>query len=268
MMLDYAKTRGLRRKLVSVPVLTPRLSSYWVHWVTPIPATVVRPLIEGLRNEAIVRDLQSRYIFPNISPMGYIPAVNTALEDLRAGRIETAWSDALLRPSEAITSLRSVGRSGLMLEQRTRKVSASVSSVYKCFAGIGDRRGWYHATVLWQLRGWIDRLLGGAGLRRGRRHPDDLRVGDALDFWRVENVKQNHLVRLRAEMKLPGKAWIQFKCTPQIDGTSMLELNVIFAPKGLLGLVYWYSLYPIHRWIFDGLVQQIVKRAEESETRT
>ena len=268
MMLHYAKVRGLRRILFSVPVLTPRLSSYWVHWVTPIPATVVRPLIEGLRNEAIVRDLQSKYIFPNISPMGYLPAVNTALEDLRVGRIETAWSDALLRPSEAITSLRSVGRSGLMLEQRTRKVSASVSSVYKCFAGIGDRRGWYHATVLWQFRGWIDRLLGGVGLRRGRRHPDDLRVGDALDFWRVEKVEPNHLVRLRAEMKLPGKAWIQFKCTPQIDGFSFLELNVIFAPKGILGLVYWYSLYPIHRWNFNGLIQKIVKRAEEFETRT
>lgn len=139
------------------------------------------------RDVKCIGDLQSEYIFPNISPRDYIPAVNMALEDLRSGRIETAWSDALWRPTEVITPLRSVVRSGLMLEQRTRKIFASVPSVYKCFAGIGDRRGWYHATVLWQLRSWIDRLLGGAGLRRGRRHPDDLRVGDALDFggWRM-----------------------------------------------------------------------------------
>jgi uncharacterized protein YbjT (DUF2867 family) len=264
MMLDYAKTRGLRRKLFSVPVLTPRLSSYWVHWVTPISSTVVRPLIDGLRNEAVVRDLQSENIFPNILPMGYIPAVNMALEDLRIGRIETAWSDALWRSTEEITPLRSVVRSGLLLEQRTRKVSAPVRSVYKCYAGIGGRRGWYHAAILWQLRGWIDRLLGGVGLRRGRRHPDDLRVGDALDFWRVEHVEKDHLLRLRAEMKLPGKAWLQFKSTPQSGYTSLLEMDVIYAPKGILGLIYWYSLYPIHRWIFNGLVHQIAKRAEKS----
>ena len=139
-------------------------------------------------------------------------------------------------------------------------------AVYRCFTGIGDRKGWYHATVLWKMRGWIDRLLGGVGLRRGRRHPDDLRVGDVLDFWRVEDVEQDHMLRLRSEMKLPGNAWIQFKCTPQIKGTSLLEFNVIYAPKGLLGLLYWYSLYPIHWWIFNGLVQEIAKRSERFNT--
>jgi len=268
MMLGYAKARGLRRWLISVPVLTPRLSSYWVHWITPIPSTIVRPLVEGLRNEVIVRESVAKNVFPKICPMDYISAVDRTLKDLELGRTETAWSDALWRPTETITPLNLVVQSGLIIERRTRKVSTSVGLVYQCFAGIGDRRGWYHATALWQLRGWIDRLLGGAGLRRGRRHPDDLRVGDALDFWRVEDVKHNHLIRLRAEMKLPGKAWIQFKCIPQIDGASTLELDVIFAPKGLLGLAYWYFLYPIHRWIFNGLVQQIVKKAEESETRT
>jgi uncharacterized protein YbjT (DUF2867 family) len=263
MMLGYAKVRGLRRWLISVPVFTPRLSSYWVHWITPIPSTIVRPLVDGMRNEVIVRESISKTVFPNIRPMDYISAVQRTLEDLDSGRTETAWSDALWKPTKAVTPLSLIVQSGLIVENRRRKVLAPAPLVYQCFSGIGDTRGWYFATFLWQFRGLVDRLLGGVGLRRGRRHPDDLRVGDALDFWRVEAVLPNIMICLRAEMKLPGKAWLQFKCTPDIDGTTVLEQNAIFAPKGLLGLVYWYALYPIHRWIFNGLIEQISTKAEQ-----
>jgi len=264
MMLGYAKVRGLRRWLVSVPVLTPRLSSYWVHWITPIPATIVRPLVEGLRNEVVVRNTLAKKLFPDISPMSYIAAVNATLEDLKYGRIETAWSDALWKTTGEITPLRLIAQSGLILEQRTRQVSVPAPLVYKCFAAIGDRRGWYYATWLWQLRGLVDRLIGGVGLRRGRRHPIDLRVGDSLDFWRVEAVEPNQMIRLRAEMKIPGKAWLEFKATPQPDGTTLLEQNAAFAPRGLMGLVYWYGMYPLHRLIFGGLIRQIARIAEQS----
>ena len=265
MMLGYARVRGLRRWLISVPVLTPCLSSYWVHWITPIPSTIVRPLVEGLRNEVIVRESIAKTIFPKIVPMDYSAAVDRTLKDLELGRTETAWSDALWKRTEAIMPLNLVAQSGLIVEQRTRIVFASAELVYKCFAGIGNGRGWYYATIFWKLRGLFDRLLGGVGLRRGRRHPDDLRVGDALDFLRVEAVEPNRMLRLRAEMKLPGKAWLQFRTTTQSDGTVLLEQKAIFAPKGLLGLLYWYALYPIHRWIFDGLIRQISRRAERAK---
>lgn len=262
MMLGYAEVRGLRRWLISVPVLTPRLSSYWVHWITPIPSSIVRPLVEGLRNEVIVREPIAKTVFPKINPMNYVSAVHRALEDLELGRAETAWSDALWKPTGTITPLNLVTHAGLIMEQRAIQVSAPAEVVYRCFAGIGNDRGWYHATVLWKLRGLIDRLLGGVGLRRGRRHPDNLRTGDALDFWRVEVVEPNEMIRLRAEMKIPGRAWLQFKVTPQFNGTTLLEQIAIFAPKGLWGLLYWYALYPIHRWMFNGLIRKIAIRAE------
>ena len=262
LMLGYAEKRGLRRLLLPVPVLTPRLSSYWVHWLTPIPSDITVALVEGLRNDVIVTDDLARTLFPHIEPQDYASAIGIVTNDLDEGRIDTSWSDAAGTTSEREQSVRLESRQGMIIERRRRRVAASAQAVYKVCTGIGAARGWYFANWTWRLRGMVDRLLGGAGLRRGRRHPDDLRIGDALDFWRVEDLKADHLVRLRAEMKLPGRAWLQFEVWEAQDGTTHFEQTAAFMPKGLAGLAYWYGLYPVHAWIFGGLARAIARRAE------
>ena len=262
MMLGYARARGLRRWLVPVPVLTPRLSSYWVHWITPIPSRVSGPLIEGLRNEVMVTGRLARELFPQIQPRDYAAAIAEVIEDLEHGRIETAWSDAHGAPASADSFSRVESHEGMIFERRARQVAAPPGEVYRVFTGIGGDRGWFHADWMWRVRGRFDRLLGGVGLRRGRRHPDELRVGDALDFWRVEALEPGRLVRLRAEMKLPGRAWLQFQVSAAGDGKTRLEQTAAFLPKGLGGLLYWYGLYPVHARIFDGMAREIARRAE------
>lgn len=262
MMLGYARARGLRRRLVPVPVLSPRLSSYWVHWVTPIPAQVARPLIEGLRNEVIVRTPLANTLFPCIHPLDYRTAVELAMAQLRGGEVETIWSDALVTSRGDVPAVEMGAHDGMLVERRQRQVAASADEVFGIFAGLGGRRGWLYANWLWQLRGGLDRLVGGVGLRRGRRHPDEVRIGDAIDFWRVERVEQNRLLRLRAEMKVPGDAWLQFEAVPAAGGQAQLRQTAYFVPKGLPGLLYWYALYPIHRVIFSGLIRAVALRAE------
>jgi uncharacterized protein YbjT (DUF2867 family) len=261
MMMTYAAVRGLKRWMVPVPVLTPRLSSYWVDLVTPIPAAIARPLIEGLRNEAIVRDPLAGELFPNIAPTGYHSAVERALASLQASDVETSWSDALSTSRGDVPPLILADEEGMIREQRQRVVNASPADVYQVFTGLGGNRGWLYLNLAWALRGSLDRLVGGAGLRRGRRHPDQLRAGDALDFWRVEAVEPGHLLRLRAEMKVPGEAWLQFEAAPHEGEQTLLSQTAFFAPKGLSGLLYWYALYPLHALIFSGLVDRIARRA-------
>ena len=262
MMLGYAKARGLKRLLLPVPVLTPRLSSYWVHWVTPIPARISGALIEGLRNEVIVTNDLARTLFPQIQPLSYTNAIQNVVDDLDEGRVETAWSDASGLTAGSEPSVRMEVREGMMFERRKRHVHAPAEEVYRVIAGIGGARGWYHANWMWRMRGMTDRLLGGAGLRRGRRHPDDLRVGDSLDFWRVDALEEGRLLRLRAEMKLPGHAWLQYEVREDNQGATLVEQTAAFLPKGLAGLAYWYALYPIHAWIFSGIVKEIGRRSE------
>jgi len=261
MMMIYAAVRGLKRWMVPVPVLTPRLSSYWVNIVTPIPAVIARPLIEGLRNESIVHDPVARQLFPQIEPVGYRASVERALVRLQASRVETTWSDALSTSQGKVPPVILTTQEGMILEQRQRVVPASPAEIYKIFTGLGGRRGWFYMNWAWEIRGLMDRITGGVGLRRGRRDPDALRVGDALDFWRVEAVEPERLLRLRAEMKVPGKAWLQFQVTPRDDGQSLLSQIAYFAPKGLLGWLYWYVLYPFHGLIFSGLIDRIAERA-------
>ncbi len=262
LMLGYARARGLTRLLIPVPVLTPRLSSYWVHWITPIPAKITRALVEGLRNEVVVTDDLSRTLFPHVKPRDYSSAIDSVIQDLDEGRIDTSWSDAADPSDDEESHVRLESRQGVIIESRRRPVNASPAEVYKIIAGIGGRRGWFFANWTWSLRGMVDRLLGGAGLRRGRRHPDDLRVGDAIDFWRVEDLEPNRIIRLKAEMKLPGRAWLQYEFRKSPNGTTQLEQTAAFIPKGLPGLLYWYGLYPIHAWIFSGLIKAIARRAE------
>ncbi len=264
LMQGYASARGLRRLLIPVPVLTPRLSSYWVHWMTPIPAAIAGPLVEGLRNDVVVTNGLARTLFPHIEPQDYSSAISGVLQDLDAGRIDTSWSDASGVSMTSQEPVRLESRQGLIIEHRFCSVAAPVQNVYQACTGIGADRGWYFANWAWRLRGMLDRLLGGAGLRRGRRHPDELRVGDALDFWRVEALESGHLVRLRSEMKVPGNAWLQFEVRQTQDGTTQLEQTAAFSPRGLAGLAYWYALYPFHAWIFRGLIKAIAMRAERT----
>ncbi len=260
MMLGYARARGLRRSMVPVPLLTPRLSSLWVDFVTPIPAAIARPLIDGLRNENVVTTDTAARLFPAIKPMSYQEAVAAALAKLERGEAETAWSDALVtsqgdqRPPVLTT------HEGMIRERRERLVDADPEATFRTFTGIGGRRGWFYADWTWRARGFLDRLVGGVGLRRGRRDPDHLRVGDALDFWRVEALEPGRLLRLRAEMKVPGRAWLQYDVADAGGGRSLLVQTAYFAPKGLAGLLYWYLLYPAHALIFSGLIAAIARR--------
>jgi uncharacterized protein YbjT (DUF2867 family) len=258
----YAEARNLRRWLVPVPVLTPRLSSYWVHLVTPIPAAIARPLIQGLRNDVIVRDDTARRLFPQIRPMDYATAVRLALANLDTGQVETAWSDALSSSQGDVAPVVLATQEGIILERRQRLVRAPAASVFRTFTSLGGATGWLCMNWAWKIRGAMDRLFGGVGLRRGRRSPEEVRVGDAVDFWRVEAVEPDRLLRLRAEMKVPGRAWLEFRVEPVDSQTSHLFQTAYFAPRGLGGLLYWYILYPIHAFIFSGLAARLARLAE------
>ena len=260
MMLGYAARRGLRRYLVPVPVLTPRLSSHWVRWMTPIPASIARPLVEGLRNEVIVRDDSALRLFPSIHPVSYSSALDHALERLESGEVETAWSDALSNSPPGVPSVRLASVEGMIIERRAMQVDLAPGHLFRAFTGLGGERGWLYMDWAWKIRGVLDQLAGGPGFRRGRRDPDNLRPGDALDFWRVEAVEPGRLLRLRAEMKVPGRAWLQFEAQP-LDGGSLLIQTAYFAPHGLAGHLYWYALYPIHAAIFGNLVRCVAGRA-------
>jgi uncharacterized protein YbjT (DUF2867 family) len=262
MMKGYANVRGLRRYLIPVPVLTPRLSAHWVHWMTPVHANIVYPLIEGLRNEVIVRDDTAKTLFPHIEPVGYETAVRRALASLESGQVETRWSDSLASSQGDIKPVELATEQGLQIERRQRVVDAAPEEVYAVFSSLGGENGWLYANWLWWLRGVVDRLVGGPGFRRGRRDPEDVRVGDALDFWRVEAVEPGRLLRLRAEMKVPGEAWLQFEAKPLEDGRTLLEQTAFLAPKGLLGLLYWYGLYPFHGLIFGQMIGKLAAHAE------
>lgn len=266
MMNGFAKARGLKRRLVSVPLLTPRLSSYWVHLVTPIPAAIAQPLIKGLGNEVVVRDDSARRLFPRMELLDYETSVKLALEKMETHGVETAWSDALTSSQGQTEPVKLVASEGMILERRQISVPLAAEEVYRSFATLGGDRGWLYLDWTWQLRGWADRLCGGVGMRRGRRDSEELRVGDALDFWRVEAVEPGRLLRLRAEMKVPGRAWLEFQSLPQPGGGTLLTQTAFFEPKGLSGLLYWYALYPAHSLIFSGLIREIAATASARGT--
>jgi uncharacterized protein YbjT (DUF2867 family) len=262
MMLGYARVRGLRRRLLPVPVLTPHLSSYWVHLVTPIPSTIAGPLIEGLRNEVVVRDPAARTLFPDIRPLGYAAALDEALAGLESGAVETVWSDALASSQGDVRPVALATEAGLLLERRQTIVDAAPARVFQTFSALGGTQGYPYGTAAWRLRGAADRLLGGVGMRRGRRDPQQVRVGDALDFWRIEEVVPDRLLRMRAEMKVPGRAWLQFEALALEDGRTQLVQTAYFAPRGVPGLAYWYALYPAHGLIFSGMIRKLAETAE------
>jgi uncharacterized protein YbjT (DUF2867 family) len=260
MLLAYAEERGLKRKLIRTPVNAPRLSAYWVHMVTPIHWRVVLPLIEGLHARLVVHDDEAKKLFPRIQPMDFRTALHLALGRVLSDRVETSWSDALVNTAGDLKPYLFRVESGLMLERRTMLLNLPPDMVYRAYTGIGGTRGWLYMDWAWALRGWFDKLIGGVGIRRGRRNPDDIRAGESLDFWRVEAVEKDRLLRLRAEMKVPGKAWLQFESTPQ-DGKTLLTETAYYEPRGFWGFVYWYAMWPFHAFLFDGLIRRLAARA-------
>lgn len=262
MMEIYADLKGLTRMIIPVPVLTPKLSSYWVHWMTPIPAALARPLIEGLKNDVIVNDEKAKKMFPDVEPMRYREAVRRAIERVDTKEVETTWNDALIS-SKTDKPVELETKQGMNIERRQRWVDVSQEKVFRAFNTLGGEKGYLTFNWAWKLRGILDRMVGGVGFRRGRRDPEELRVGDALDFWRVEAVKPHRLLRLRAEMKVPGKAWLEFQAIPSDKDKTKLVQTAYFAPKGLFGLLYWYALYPLHGWIFSSLVQKVADEAQK-----
>jgi len=262
MVMGYARERGLRHWLIRLPMLGARLSSYWVHWATPIPAHVAYSLIEGLHDPVVVQDDSARRLFPEIKPMDYATVLQRSLARMDAGQVDTSWSDALATSQGDQTPVTFKWREGMFIESRQRYTSASADQVYRVFAGLGGEHGWLYGTRLWHMRGWIDRLFGGVGVSRGRRNPDDIHVGDAVDFWRVEKVEPGRLLRLRAEMRMFGPGWLEFEAQPQPDGSTRLLQTAFYVPRGFLGHVYWYSLVPFHAFIFSGLIDRIILKAE------
>ena len=260
MLRGYARERHLKRILVHLPFHTPRLSAYWVHMVTPIHWRVVLPLIEGLRARLIVRDEAARRLFPQIKPIDFQTAVHLALGRIQRDNVETSWSDALVTVAGDVKPYTFTVEEGMFIETRQMLLDLKPETVFRSYAGIGGERGWLYMDWAWGMRGWLDKAVGGVGIRRGRRHPDDVRTGEALDFWRVEEVEPNRLLRLRAEMKLPGKAWLEFKSEQQPDKT-LFTVTAYFAPRGLFGFLYWYAMWLPHRFIFDGLTRRLASRA-------
>jgi len=256
MMRAYARLRGLRRLMIPVPLLTPRLSSYWVNLVSPVPAAVARPLIEGLRNEVVVREPGPAAAF-GLEPQPYVGALERAID---RNDVESTWFDALVAAPDTSSLASVTSGEGMIVERRQRRIAAPPELVFAEIERLGGAAGWPYANLLWRIRGLMDRAIGGVGMRLGRRDPNHLRVGDALDFWRVEEIRRPDLLRLRAEMKVPGRAWLQYEVMPDEAGSRLVQ-TAFFEPKGLPGLAYWYALYPVHGLIFRGSVRVLAERA-------
>lgn len=260
MLETYAELRGLRRIIWTVPALLPWLAARWVGAITPIPNALAVPLIQGMIQSLVADTRRAREAFPEVAPIDYRMAVRLALQRVERGEVETRWSGALGHgPTAELEDTE-----GLARETRSRLVKAAPEAVFRSFSGVGGDRGWPAWEWAWILRGALDRLAGGPGLRRGRRHPNELLSGEALDFWRVEDVQPPRLLRLRAEMRLPGRAWLEWEAIAEEGGTRLVQ-TALFAPNGLWGTAYWYGLYPFHRFIFSALVDALASRAERGE---
>ncbi|MSR20465.1 MAG: SDR family oxidoreductase [Gemmatimonadetes bacterium] len=261
LMREYARQRGLRRWIVPVPVLTPRLSSLWLGLVTPIYARVGRKLIDSMQHPTVVTDTRALQAF-DIRPGGFREAIAAALRNEDSELAETRWSDAL-SSSGTINGWFGMRFGERLIDSRVVEVQAAPESVFGPIERIGGRTGWYAADWLWQLRGILDLLAGGVGMRRGRNDPTRLRVGDTLDCWRVEAIEPNRRLRLAAEMKLPGRAWLEFEVDSNGRGGSILRQTAIFDPVGVAGRLYWYSVFPLHLIVFGGMLRGIARRAVE-----
>ncbi|MEM8996034.1 MAG: SDR family oxidoreductase [Acidobacteriota bacterium] len=257
MMHIMAEERGLTRRIIlPVPVLTPGLSSRWIHFVTPLSKEIARPLAEGLRNRVVMRNDDIETLVP-IPLMGIRESIQLALERTASRDVLTSWSDAGTMPGDPDWAGGTT-----FVDRRERFVGAEPGRVFWAVCRIGGGNGWYAADYLWRLRGFMDQMVGGPGLRRGRRDPERLGYGDALDFWRVTDIRQDRHLALRAEMKLPGEALLAFDLEPGPDGGTTLVQTARFRPRGLMGLLYWAAVVPLHGIVFTGMLGGIQRAAE------
>ncbi|MEU5849065.1 SDR family oxidoreductase [Saccharopolyspora shandongensis] len=271
MMSGFAAVAGLpRRRMVPVGVLTPRLSSLWINIVTPVPRSIGAPLIESLINEAICaeHDIDEFVPPPEGGTTSYRDAVGLALRKIRRGEVETRWSDASPAgaPWEPLPSDPPWSGGSAYRDVREHRTTAPARDVWRVVEGIGGRNGWYSFPLAWAVRGWADRLIGGVGLRRGRRDPRRLRTGDALDWWRVEELVDGRYLRLRAEMKVPGRAWLEMSVEPGGAAGACYRQRAVFIPRGLLGHAYWWAVAPFHGLVFGGMARNITSAAERAAT--
>jgi uncharacterized protein YbjT (DUF2867 family) len=273
MMQRYAAVAGLpRRRIFPVPFFSPSLSSHWVGLITPVPAGIARPLVESLRNTVVCgeHDIASFVPDPPEGLLGFDEAVRLAVARVRSSAVTTRWSGASVpgAPSDPLPTDPDWAGGSLYVDERTRQTAAEPAALWRVVEGIGGDTGWYSFPLAWEVRGWLDRLVGGVGLRRGRRDAHDLYVGDALDFWRVEELEKGRLLRLRAEMRLPGLAWLEFHVEhgESADGGqgAVLRQRATFAPRGLAGHAYWWAIAAFHGIVFGGMVRGITRTAERA----
>lgn len=255
-MAGYARLRGLKRRSVVIPGLSVRFLAKMAGKFTPVPASIAGPLLEGMRGDSVVFDQAVRRDFPQIEPLGYESSVLLALEQLAPGWIESPWENG-------ISSFR-IKRQGFFIEARRTHLDCTPGTVFAVITGLGGRRGWLYLNGLWKLRGLLDRLVGGPGLR-GRRSDDEMVEGDVVDFYRVEALEQDRMVRLRAELSAPGLGWMEWRLQAQPHGGVCLSQLAYFAPRGTAGFLYWYLLLPFHRRVFAGLLKAIADRAGGSQ---
>jgi uncharacterized protein YbjT (DUF2867 family) len=253
MMLTYARARRLRRWLLRVPVLTPRLSSYWLRLVTPLPTSIARPLIEGLRTEVVCKSTRAAELFPAIRPMSYEAAVGKTMT--RSLPDDSLAPTLPSEPAHVFTR-----RDGVLCDVRQAVADASTNDVFSVITHLGGSHGYLYANSLWRIRGWLDRCLGGSGVRH-RLSRGPLNKNDHVDFWYVQDLEAGRRLLLRAEMKVPGRAWLEFLLSPRAGGRTLVRCCAWFEPRGLPGELYWWALYPVHVLIFRGMVQAVCRKA-------
>lgn len=267
MMRRYARIAGLpRRVIIPVRTLSPGLSALWVGLVTPVPGAIARPLVASLIHEAVRRehDIEAYVPLPPHGLKGFDEAVRLALARVREADVETRWSNAawMGAPADPLPTDPDWSGGSVYIDRRERDVHASAAALWRVVVGIGGETGWYSFPLAWSIRGWLDRVVGGVGLRRGRRDPQELYVGEALDFWRVEEIEPERLLRLRAEMRLPGRAWLEM-CVEEGPEGSMYRQRAVFLPRGLSGHLYWRAISPFHALVFGGMARNIARAAEQ-----
>ena len=257
MMEKTALALGLKRFLIPVPFMSINISSYWLNLFTPVPFTIAKALIEGLKSEVVIQNQNARKYFPKIVPMSYEDAVKSAIKEIEENQVISRWNDKGDGVWEKIGQ-KEISKA-IFIDRKEEDISnIEPSKVYQSFIGIGGDNGWFDFDFLWELRGIIDKLIGGVGLKRGRRSQCDLRISDCLDFWKVVDLKENERLLLYAQMKLPGSAWLEFK----IQDNKLIQ-SAYFYPKGVLGRLYWYALIPLHYFVFNNMIKSIVKKAKD-----
>jgi hypothetical protein len=256
-MQEYARQHGVKRWILPVPFLTPSLSSKWLGLVTPLYARVGRKLIDSVRHDTVVHDQRARWDFPDVVPRSVEASISLALQDEIVETTNLRWSDAVSAGGDLPDHSRSTFGDRLS-DVRTVRVSVSPEKAFAPIQRIGGENGWYFANWLWRVRAFLDLVAGGVGMRRGRPHPTRINVGQPLDFWRVEAFEPTRMLRLRAEMKVPGRAWLQFEVSEDLaGGGSIITQKAIFDPVGFTGSLYWKMLAPVHRFMFSGMLSRI-----------